>query len=369
MRKKTHEEYVAELAIKNPNIEVIGKYLGDKIKIEHHCLIHGIYWYAMPSNVLRGKGCKICQKEKFHNSRTKTHREYVEKLKQLNPNIIAIEDYIDSKTSILHKCLIDGYEWNARPSNILSGRGCPKCSKEKQIKQQIKDHNQYVNEILKINPNIEVLEKYSGANIPIFHKCKIHNVKWKTIPTSILRGSGCYKCGMERSIKSKRKTHLQYVKEVKQLNCNIKVLDQYINDSTIILHKCLIDGHEWLAKPNNILNGYGCPKCNESKGEKQIASLLDSKYVAYERQKKFKDCCDINPLPFDFYLPDYNMAIEYDGLQHFKPIKHFGGNKAFEYTFKHDKIKNEYCKNNGISLLRIPYYKNVEEELNNFLFI
>ena len=63
--------------------------------------------------------------------------------------------------------------------------------------------------------------------------------------------------------------------------------------------------------------------------------------------------------------------IEYDGEQHFRPIEYFGGQKKFELQQKHDTIKNEYCKNNGIPLLRIPYFKydNIEEELNNFLFI
>ena len=75
------------------------------------------------------------------------------------------------------------------------------------------------------------------------------------------------------------------------------------------------------------------------------------------------------PIKRCIYLPNNFICIEYDGGQHTKPIEHFGGAKVFERTIKHDKMKDEYCKNNGISLLRIPYFKNVEEELNNFLFI
>ena len=65
------------------------------------------------------------------------------------------------------------------------------------------------------------------------------------------------------------------------------------------------------------------------------------------------------------------MCIEYDGEQHFKPIEYFGGEAHFKIQQKHDKIKDDFCKENGISLLRIPYYKfdNIEEELNNFIFI
>lgn len=96
---------------------------------------------------------------------------------------------------------------------------------------------------------------------------------------------------------------------------------------------------------------------------------LDSHGVKYMQQKAFDDCCDIKPLPFDFYLPEYNCCIEYDGEQHYRAVDYFGGEDGFKKTVAHDNIKNDYCKNNDIKLLRIPYYANVEEELNNFLFI
>jgi very-short-patch-repair endonuclease len=75
----------------------------------------------------------------------------------------------------------------------------------------------------------------------------------------------------------------------------------------------------------------------------------------------------IKKLKFDFYLPNYNLCIEYDGRQHFEPIDFFGGEKNFEIIKKRDKIKNEYCLNNNIHLIRIPYneYKNINSILHN----
>lgn len=105
-----------------------------------------------------------------------------------------------------------------------------------------------------------------------------------------------------------------------------------------------------------------------------IRQLLRDYKVQYIPQYKFLDCKDQRPLPFDFYLPEYNTCIEYDGGQHFFPVN-FSGEEAeyAEQQFKtiqyHDQIKNQYCADNGITLLRIPYFKNIEEELNNFLFI
>lgn len=259
--------------------------------------------------------------------------------------------------------------WDTTPSIVLQGAGCKICKKEKFYKIRSKSHQQYIKEVTKINPNIEVVEKYSGARIPIKHYCKKHNIFWNTTPGNVLKGCGCTECGKEKIGDKNSKNHEQYVEELKRMNSDIIVIGTYINANTPILHKCLIDGHEWNVAPYSILHGTGCPRCCESSGERKIRQWLEKHNIKYIYQKVFKDCRDIKPLPFDFYLPNNFICIEYDGGQHTKPIEHFGGAKVFERTIKHDKMKDEYCKNNGISLLRIPYFKNVEEELNNFLFI
>ena len=71
-------------------------------------------------------------------------------------------------------------------------------------------------------------------------------------------------------------------------------------------------------------------------------------------------------LPFDFYLPDYNTCIEYQGEQHYRAIDYFGGEDEFLIRKKHDEIKSEYCKQHKINLIIIPYNKNVKNELDDF---
>jgi len=124
----------------------------------------------------------------------------------------------------------------------------------------------------------------------------------------------------------------------------------------------------YLQKAVIHLRGAGCKICYDSKGEKQITTELNNHNIDYNREHKFNDCKDKKALPFDFYIPSLNLCIEYDGLQHFKPIKRYGGASYFETIKKHDKIKNEYCSKNGISLLRIRYDQNVENVVNNYLF-
>jgi hypothetical protein len=300
MKKKTHIEYVEELKIKNPYVEVIGEYVNANTNIMHHCLIHNVFWETKPYRVLEGHGCKKCRIEKFKMSNTKTQDEYIEEVKLKNPNIEVIGEYVDARTKILHKCLTHNVIWNASPTNILKGCGCHECLKEKIGSKNGVSHNEYLAKLLNINPNVVALE-------------------------------------------------------------------EYINTETKIKHKCQICGHEWKVKPGNILAGKGCPKCNESHGEKNISNYLNMNNITYIPQYTFDDCKDKRKLPFDFYLPELNICIEYDGEQHFKVVDHFGGKEGLKIRQLHDQMKTDYCKNNNISLLRIKYDDDIEEKLYSFI--
>ena len=124
-KKKTHEQYVEEVKIKNPNVTVLGEYISSNTKILHKCNMCGKEWNSLPTNILSGHGCPSCSK--IRNNLKKTHEEYVKEVQIKNPKVIVIENYIDSETKILHKCSICGNEWKAIPNSILHGRGCPNC--------------------------------------------------------------------------------------------------------------------------------------------------------------------------------------------------------------------------------------------------
>jgi very-short-patch-repair endonuclease len=99
-----------------------------------------------------------------------------------------------------------------------------------------------------------------------------------------------------------------------------------------------------------------------------MLKYLDNKKIRYHREYKFDDCKNINLLKFDFYLPDYNLCIEYDGRQHFESMDIFGGDIEFEKRKKNDKIKNDFCKDSKIRMLRVSYFeKNIESLLDLFL--
>lgn len=435
----SHEEYLSLLSIKNPDIVPLENYINSKTKILHFCNTHNYKWKTTPFAVLSGNGCPRCKSEKISKKLTLSNEEYIQRLKNINKNVIPIEKYIGMKTPILHKCLVHCYKWNVSPENILNDvHRCPKCIKEEKDNSFLQEKNQYIEDLKESNPNLKLIEEYKGKDIEIKHQCIKHNIIWKIKPYSAAMGTGCEYCRREKIGKFFKKNHEQYVRDVKIISKNIDVVEQYINSSTpimhhckkhnenwkatprliltghcgckkchgekiskslvksqkeyinevektnpfilvegdyinahtSILHKCLLDDFKWYAKPNNILSGTGCPKCNQSKGERKIASWLYQNNISYKCQYIFNDCKDEKPLPFDFYLPYYNIAIEYDGEQHFRPVDFFGGKEKFKKQLNHDRTKDEFCKNNGITLLRIPYfnYNFIEEELNNFLF-
>ena len=153
-----------------------------------------------------------------------------------------------------------------------------------------------------------------------------------------------------------KKTNRQFINESNQVHDFKYTYDKldYISNQTKVIITCPIHG-DFNQRPLSHTQGNGCPNCNESKGEKEIVKFLNKYKVDHERQKKFHDCRNIFELPFDFYIPSKRTCIEFDGIQHYQPVEHFGGLKAYESLKINDKIKEEYCEDNYINLIRIKY--------------
>lgn len=302
-------------------------------------------------------------------AKKKTHEEYVQELKIKNPDVEVIEKYINANTNIVHHCLIHDVFWATKPYRVLDGHGCEQCRIDKFKKSNTKTQDEYIKEVELKNLNVEVIGEYVNTRTKILHKCLIHNITWNALPNNILNGCGCSQCLKEKISNKNGASHDEYLIKLSNINSNIIVLEEYISTEIKIKHKCKVCGHEWHAKPGNILAGKGCPKCNESHGEKSISNYLSSNNITYISQYTFDDCKDRRKLPFDFYIPELNICIEYDGEQHFKTIDHFGGEEGLKVRQHHDQIKTDYCKNNNISLLRIKYDENIEEKINSFIHL
>lgn len=368
-KRKTHDEFLSELFCLNPDIEVIGHYINNRTKIDLKCRKPdcGYQWKAIPHNLLNGCGCPKCGGTLKISS-----QDFANEVLRVNPNIILTEPYSNFKTKIQCRCTIDGHVWSAFPQNLLRGHGCPLCSANKTRTRLLKSHDDFVRELSQINPNVLVIGAYKKGDTKILCECKIDGFQWNSRPSDLLHGKGCPECKKEVIRGALVKPHSEFVNEMKQLHPQIKIIGKYVNSYTKILCECKIDGNRWFVLPSNLIKGQGCPVCNESRGENAITNILKQWNVDFIPQFKFGDCKNTRPLPFDFYLPKYNMCIEYDGEQHFRAVN-FGGCSdaiaidAHKKTILNDEIKNKYCREHNIELIRISYvdFNRINEILEN----
>lgn len=129
-----------------------------------------------------------------------------------------------------------------------------------------KTHEEFLEELNKINPNIEALEKYQGQKIKIKCRCKVCGREWEAFPGGLLQGSRCPSC----VIKSKTKTHEEFIKELNEINPNIEILGKYQNGRTKIRCRCKVCGYEWEPLPCNLIQGGGCRQCVIDKLRKKL---------------------------------------------------------------------------------------------------
>ena len=271
-------------------------------------------------------------------------------------------DYVNDRTKV---CIIcpnpeHGEFWQ-RPSNHLTGNGCPICGIEKCSEKNRKSFSLSKEEFInRANEKHEGKYKYNKVDyVNAFTKvciiCKNHGEFWQT-PNSHTRGSGCRKCANEENSKSFRSSLHEFVKKVRKVHgdkYDYSKVD-YVNDRTKVCIICLEHEHgEFCQTPSSHLQGNGCPKCNLSHLERDVMNYLDDAGINYDYQKRFDW---LGRQSLDFYLPDYNVGIECQGGQHFFPVEHFGGNKEFKKILVRDKRKKVLCEEHGIKLM---YFGNV----------
>ena len=253
----------------------------------------------------------------------------------------------------------------------IKKNGCRKCSSEINAKKITSNTIKFIEKANLVHNGFYGYEEvdYIDVFTEIIIKCEKHGY-FKQKPNVHLKGSGCQSCGIEGTCKVIfKKDSILFIEQCIKKHNGLYKYDKtiYNGSNEKILIKCEKHGYFYQCA-NYHLSGGGCPSCKSSKGESNIQKYLTDMCYNFETQKSFIGCEHINSLLFDFYLFDYNLCIEYDGKQHFEPIKYFGGIEEFEKNKIRDEIKNQYCLDNNINLLRIPYYemKNTEKILYEY---
>jgi len=287
-----------------------------------------------------------------------TTKEFIQKAK-----LIHSDKYNYSKVNYIHShikiCIIcpEHDEFYQLPNNHLHGYNCPKCSSILSHQHLTLTIQNFIQKAKLIHENKYDYSKvnYINNHTKICIICTEHREFWQH-PSSHLKGHSCPKCALIISSQKNQFNKNEIIKKANEIHNNKYDYSKinYIGIKNKIHIICPEHGEFW-QRPDHHLNGSGCPKCKRSKGEEAIEKYLKEHNIQYETQKRFKDCKNIKPLPFDFYLPDYNLLIEYDGNQHFKPIKYWNGEQGFQRTQFIDNLKNQYSQDNNIKLLRISY--------------
>lgn len=275
-------------------------------------------------------------------------------------------------TKIKLLCNKHNYDWEIGLKNIKTTT-CKECLKLKnKNKPLMKSTDDFVIKLQELFGDEYDLTNviYNGNNTPIEMKCSIHGEFYKK-PRHILENkTGCKKCVKENTDNNQRKSYDKLICDFNNTHNYFYNYDKvvYLNTYTPVIITCPRHG-DFPQIPRDHIMGGGCPTCNNSKGELKIEQLLKDNNIIYKTQKTFKKCEDVKTLKFDFYLPELNICIEFDGIQHFKIIERWGGEDGLIDRQKKDKIKTDFCLNNNIKLIRIRYDDNIEEKLkeNNII--
>ena len=193
---------------------------------------------------------------------------------------------------------------------------------------------------------------FNGYREKVCIICPTHGEFWQN-PGYHMRGGNCPKCAGSYKLTTK-----DFIEKARKVHGDrydySKVV--YKNYSTKVCIVCPEHGEFWQV-PNNHLFGAGCPTCPQSNMEGELRLILTKENISFEQEKSFPWLRFKKKLFLDFYLPDYNIAIECQGGQHFMPVGLFGGEEFYQKTIERDKAKHDLCLKHGISIL---YYANAK---------
>lgn len=275
-----------------------------------------------------------------------------------------LSEYKGYDKPITIECSLHG-SFNSTLRIHLNGNGgCPKCAGN--VKFSTSD---FIEKSKSIYGDKFSYDKtyYINVNSKVIITCPEHG-DFEQYVKPHLKGSGCTKC-------SNRAKHDadSFAESANKIHKNFYSYDKTVygkNNKQSVTITCPVHG-DFVQRANDHLSGKGCTQCANDKhcsyAVMEIREYLTLNNIQYIEEKTFDDCKHINHLRFDFYLPTYNLCIEYDGKQHFESTPSWGGEDALTLIKKRDQIKNDYCSNTGIDLLRIKYTENHIEKIKRYL--
>ena len=316
------------------------------------CKEHGEF-KQIPQSHLRGRGCPACGFERSGELRSYNTESFIAKIKKIQGDLWDYSqlEYKDFNTKVKLICKEHG-EFYKNPRDIISRvSGCPKCSGN-----HIYTTEEYIEKAKLVHGNKYNYNKtkYIKAQNKVIIICPKHGEFEQVASGHITSGYGCPMCKYINLSEINTYTTDEFITMAKQIHGDkydySKVVYKGNKFKVIII--CKKHGEFEQAPGNHINQNQGCPTCNESKGEEKIASYLKELEIYAKKEYKIPT----NDYKFDFFLPFYNIFIEFHGQQHYEYSPFFHKSKEhFFKRFSEDKEKEELVKQVKGKLIIVNY--------------
>ena len=337
-------------------------YISSKKKVCIICPIHGEFWQTPDNHCNNQRGCPQCGREQAKKSNTNTTEYFIQSARKIHGNKYDYSkvEYVNNYTKVCIICPKHGEFWQTPQSHINNSSGCPICARLSANIKMSSDTNEFIEraKIIHVDKYDYSKVNYISSKEKVCIICPIHGEFWQT-PDSHLKGCGCPKC--KKNYPMNTETFIERAKKIHGDKYDYSKVN-YVNIYTKVCIICSEHGEFWQT-PLKHLEYQGCPKCSQSGIESVIDTFLTENKIEFIYECNNKTLKWLNKLRLDFYLLDYNIAIECQGLQHFKARSCFGGEKALESQIERDKKKKKLCDENNVRLIYFSNIKNLDKDI------
>ena len=286
------------------------------------------------SDIYRNTWCQECIK--------KDYMDNVNYLAISNNYVCLDTEFVSSSTKMNFRC-INGHSWTRSYSNLKTHPYCSKCREHDKFELKVRKNM----EIKKYTTNDNIFGARPNQFINIICE-KGHEIKISVAQILYNKEHTCYKCQGKKDVLT-----LDSAKLIASQRNGICMSESYVNSGIKLQWKCHY-GHIWHAKLHQVSNGSWCPECNVYVGEEITRKIFEAMFGSKFTKNKY---AWLNGWELDGYNEELKLAFEYDGDIHYKFIKYIHKTEdKFKLVQQRDKLKNEICKRNNITLIRIPYY-------------
>lgn len=369
--RMTKEEFIAEAKVVHGDkydyslVNIVGN---NKSKVKIKCNVCGCIFEQTTNNHLSRHGCPECAGVKKITKETFIKRAKEKHGNKYDYSLVKITG--NNKTKIKIKCNTCETIFEQKINNHLNGSGCPNCARRSRKEAQIGNKEDFIAKAKEVHGDKYTYDKveYDGNDKKVIITCPIHG-DFPVTPHSHKNGRGCPLCARERNKELQTDTLEEFIAKAKAVHGNKYSYDKtvYVKDSVPVFIACPIHGY-FKMTPHNHKAGCGCQKCNQSHLEEQTRLLLEKNNIEYEPQKTFPWLKNKREMPLDFYLPEYNIAIECQGEQHYLTEDKGYFTKAILHNIQQrDVIKQALCQGHGIPIYYIRYDENVEERISEII--